>query len=95
MGQTFVPKGLYDTPQKGKYKRMRGSCMETQRFSYLVAWWGTSGSCSRTGERLHSSDLQSLVEVHIHGLRSLGDFQVLQTASERCAGGESRLMNSS
>lgn len=54
-----------------------------------------SDGCSRTGERLHSSDLQSLVEVHVHGLGRFGDLQVLQAAFEGCAAGESRLMNSS
>lgn len=61
----------------------------------ISEWRCKLGGGSRAGERLHSSDLQSLVEVHVHGLRSFGDLQVLQTAPEGRAGGESRLMDSS
>lgn len=58
------------------------------------ALWCMSGSYSRTGERLDSSHLESLVEVHIHSLRSLGDLQVPHTASEGRAGNKRRLTNS-
>jgi len=57
------------------------------------ALWCWLGSHSRTGERLDSFNLQSLVELHIHGLGSLCDLQVPHTTSERCAGRKSCLTN--
>lgn len=51
------------------------------------------GDC-RTGERLDALDLQSLVELDIHGLGSLGDLQVPHTTSEGGAGGQGSLTNS-
>lgn len=47
--------------------------------------WYQLGSYSRTGERLDSSDLQSLVEVHLHGLRGFGDLHVPHATSEGSA----------
>ena len=52
------------------------------------------GGCSGTGEGLDSFNLESLVEVHIHGLRSFGDLQVLHATFEGSAGRDSSLTNS-
>lgn len=52
------------------------------------------GSYSGTGEGLDSFNLQSLVEVHIHGLRSFGDLQVLHTTSEGSGKRDGSLTNS-
>lgn len=49
------------------------------------------GSGSRTGQRLHSLHLQSLVESHVHGLGGLGDLQALHAASEGGFDGERSL----
>lgn len=50
---------------------------------------------SWTGEGLYSFNSDSLVELHSPGLRSLSDLQVLHTASEGSAAGQSCLSNPS